>query len=254
MKGIILSTVVLFSTLNVFSQILIGGSETKEDSKKVEKIKKVKAEGPESKQKDGSTSVYFIANWSKTNRLLESNGGLYGDTLGERANEESLNKWSFGLGMQNKLNKYLMWDGGIYLSRNGESYNFTGIDTSYSYKTTYNYVGMPIRLNFTYGETFKFYAGAGLMPQMFTRYRQEREWTTSNNSSEKETFKTKSGYNPFVLSAIFNIGLILNFENNWALFVSPEARIQLTSSYPKLDGFIHKGRAYGISFGLIRNL
>jgi hypothetical protein len=254
MKGIILCTVVLFSTLNVFSQILIGGSENKEDPKKGEKIKKVKAEGLESKQSDGSTSVYFSTNWSKTNRLLEPNGGLYGDSLGERVNEGSLNTWSFGLGMQNKLNKYLMWDGGIAISRNGESYNFTDTDTSYSYKTTYNYVGMPIRLNFTYGETFKFYAGAGLMPQMFTGYRQEREWTTSNNSSVKETFKTKSGYNPFVLSAIFNVGLILNFENNWALVVSPEARIQLTSSYAKLDGYIHKGRAYGVSFGLIRNL
>ena len=254
MKGIILCTIVLFSTLNVFSQILIGGAETKEDPKKGGRTKKVKADAPESQQGDGSTSVYFITNWSKTNRLLEPNGGLYGDSLGERANEGGLNTWSFGLGMKNKLNRYLTWDGGISISRNGESYNFTGSDTSYSYKTTYNYVGMPIRLNFTYGETFKFYAGAGLMPQMFTGYRQEREWTTSNNSSDKETFKTKSGYNPFVLSAIFNVGLILNFENNWALVVSPEARIQLTSSYAKLDGYIHKGRAYGISFGLIRNL
>lgn len=248
MKGFILCTVVLFSTMFTNAQIVIGESDPKEETKVEKKAKK------EKRSPDGSTAIYFVTNWSNTNRVLKPNGSLYGDSLGLRADEGSLNTWSFGLGMQNKLNDYLMWDGGISFSRNGESYSYSDSDSSFSYKTTYNYIAMPIRINFTYGKDFKFYAGAGLMPQMFTGYRQEQEWTTSTDNKDSQTIKTKSGYNPFVISAIFNVGLIMNFKNNWALVVSPEARIQLSSSYMKLDGYVHKGRAYGVTFGLIRNL
>lgn len=246
MKGIILSLMVLFSTASLFAQIVVGETEP---TKKTEEKVKVK----EARTTDGSTSLYFVTNWSNTNRTLVLTDE-FSDSLGTRADESSLNTWSFGLGMQNKLNDHLMWDGGICFVRNGESYNFTGTDTSFSYQTYYNYIGMPVRINYTYGKDFKFYAGAGFLPQMFTGYRQERQWTTTTDSKDTETIKTKSGYNPFVISAIFNIGLVMNFQNNWALVVSPEARIQLNSSYEKLDDYVHKSRAYGITFGLIRNL
>ena len=113
---------------------------------------------------------------------------------------------------------------------------------------------MPVRINYTIGKDIKLYAGVGLIPQMFTGYRQEQQWTTSTNAKVEETIKTKNGYNSFVLSSVFNLGLIINFQNNWSLMISPEVRIQLTSSYQKLDGFVHKGRAYGVTFGLTRNL
>jgi hypothetical protein len=112
---------------------------------------------------------------------------------------------------------------------------------------------MPVRLNYTIGKEIKFYAGAGLMPQMFTGYRQETQWTTSDSAKDSDTYKTKSGYNSFVISALFNIGVTLDFQNGWSLLVSPEARIQLNSSYMSQDSYIHKARAYGVTFGLTRN-
>jgi hypothetical protein len=89
---------------------------------------------------------------------------------------------------------------------------------------------------------------------MFTGYRQEQQWETTTFSKGNETIKTKSGYNSFVLSAVFNVGLTIEFKSNWAFMVSPEARIHLTSSYTDIAEYIHKGRAFGVSFGLIRNL
>jgi hypothetical protein len=202
----------------------------------------------------GQTSIYAISNWSKTNRSLESNAGYFGDTLGRRADETFIQNWSFGLGLRNRINRFLVWDGGMYFSRNGEQYAFTGTDTSFAYQTTYSYIGMPLRLNLSMGKEIQWHLGAGLLPQMFVQYSQKQQWTTTLNSSDSQVVKTNSGYSPFVLSAIFNAGVQFNFSNGWGVLISPEIRIQLNSSYLKQATYIHKARCYGVSFGLIKNL
>ncbi len=237
-----------------FSQILIGEPQPNAKSENKKKDKKSVSDTLKAKKEPSGTSIYFVTNWSATNRSLFENGDLFGEPLGERANEIGLNTWSFGLGFQNEFAKHFMWDGGISFMRNGESYSFLGTDTAYSYQTTYSYITMPLRVNYVYGKDFKFYAGAGLIPQMFMGYKQERQWTRADNSDETETIKSKNGYNSFVISAVMNVGMMVNFNNGWSLLVSPEARFQLNSSYMKQDAYIHKGRAYGVTFGLVRHL
>lgn len=202
----------------------------------------------------GQTAVYGISNWSKTFRTLESNTGYFGDTLGPRANETLIQNWSFGLGMRNRINRFLVWDGGMYFSRNGEQYAFVGTDTTFAYQTTYSYIGMPVRINLSMGKDIQWHIGAGLLPQMFVQYNQKQQWTTTLNSSDSQEIKTNSGYNSFVISAIFNAGVQFNFASGWGVIISPELRIQLNSSYQKQAAYIHKARAYGVSFGLIKNI
>ena len=256
MKEIVLFTAFLFLFFNGQSQILIGEEYSTTDKNLGTKKPNRKSDSLRLTTQDGGSAVYFSANWSKSFRYLESNGGFYGDSLGLRANETSLNTWSYGVGIQNQLSKHLMWDGGISFVNNGESYLFTGKDTSFAYQTYYKYIAMPLRLNYTYsiGSSLKIYVGGGLLPQLFSNYRQERQWTTTKNYTEKETFKTKTGYNTFAISALFNAGFMLNFQNNWSLLVSPEARIQFNSSYTKIAEYVHKNRAFGLTFGLVRNL
>lgn len=241
----------LFLTFSVTGQIVIGEEEQKKETTKKEvdstRTRKVRTS-------DGITSIYFTTNWSSTNRSLSENGELYGEPLGERQFETSLNTWSFAVGLRNKIHKYIFWDGGLAFYKNGEQYKFTDVDTMFAYQTTYSYIAMPLRINFVYGNNIKISAGAGLVPQMFVGYRQEQQWETTTDSSDKLTIKTNSGYNPFVLSAIFNVGLTLDFQSNWSLLVSPEARIQLNTGYTPTSPYVHKARAYGISFGLIRAL
>jgi hypothetical protein len=233
----------LFFTLHVNGQILV--EEGKPGAEKKEKVKS---------STGGQTSIYAISNWSKTNRTLASNSGYFGDTLGTRADETLIQNWSFGLGLRNRINRFLVWDGGMYFCRNGEQYAFTGTDTTFAYQTTYSYIGMPLRLNFSMGKEIQWHVGAGLLPQMFVQYSQKQQWTTTLNSSDSQVIKTNSGYSPFVLSAIFNAGVQLNFSNGWGVLVSPEIRIQLNSTYLKQATYIHKARCYGVSFGLIKNL
>lgn len=247
MKRFILVAVGVFLFFSTKAQVLIGGGE---ENEKIEKPEKVKQQ----KETDGKTAVYFLSNWSLTNRSLQENEGLYAEPLGTRVDETSLNTWSFGLGLRNSIHENVYWDGGLALYRNGESYLFNGQDTMFAYQTYYNYIAMPLRINATVGKDFQWNAGVGIVPQMFHSYRQEQQWETTTDSKGEETIKTKSGYNSFAISAVFNIGLTMNFSNGWGLFVSPEARIQLNSTYREIDPYVHKGRMYGVSFGLIRNL
>ena len=133
----------------------------------------------------------------------------------------------------------------------GESYLFEDTDTSHQYVTTYSYVGMPLKVLFTYGEKdFRFFAGIGIVPQMFVRYQQDREWMTTVDETIKESEKTKSGYNSFVLSAVANVGVQINLGSKASFLFMPEYRYQLVTSYQKQDDYKHFGRALGFNFGL----
>ena len=235
-----------------FSQIVIGEKVEEVKTTDVKEEKKVR----EKKviETDGINSVYFVTNWSSTNRTLIPNGDLFGKELGKRADETSLNTWSLGIGLRNRFGQHYFWDGGISYYRNGESYLFTDIDTMFAYQNFYSYIAMPLRVNAFIGNKYKLSAGGGLVPQMFSSFRQEQQWETTTQSKGSETVKTKSGYSSFVLSGIVNIGLTMDFDNGWTLLVSPEFRWQFTSSYTKIAPYVHKGQAYGITFGLIRNL
>jgi hypothetical protein len=220
-------------------------ANTKEDEKLKEK-----------NVNEHSTALFLGANWSQTSRILSPNTGYFGEELGERAVEGSLNTWSYFLGVRGELKAGFFWDGGLAFLQNGESYSYKNpaTDSSFSYKTTYSYVGMPLKINYAYGKALRIYGGAGLLPQMFFGYKQQQEWTTVENRGFTNDITTKSGYNSFVLSAVASIGLELSIHNNWRIFASPELRWQLNSSYLSQDAYIHKGRVYGITFGLIRNL
>lgn len=211
-------------------------------------------EDKEVKVDNRNNEAFFLANWSSTSRKLLENEAPFGDTLGNRANEGNLNRWSYGVGIRSRLNEYLSWEGGISLLRNGESYLYEATDTMYSYNTTYMYIGMPIKVMFTYGGNFRLYAGAGVIPAIFVQYRQDQEWLTTLDYREKNTFKTNNGYNSFAFSLVFNAGFQFDITQNMALFVMPEYRYQLTSSYEKQDDFKHYGRALGLNLGLTYKL
>jgi len=248
MKNWVLVMVLLLSGANFgFSQVELSTEETKKEKKKEKKEKKERV-------KDNTTSVFGTANWSFTTRKLESNDGLFGDSLGKRADEKGLGTWSFELGFRNKLHKYLSFEGGISYMKNGESYSMEESDTAYAYETRYSYVGMPIKLYFTYGDKVKLLAGGGVVPQMLVGYKQDREWKTTLGSSGSETVKTKIDYSSFVISAVVNVGIQVNLGGNWSALFVPEYKIQLTSSMIKTADYKHYGRSLGFNFGVIVDL
>jgi len=229
-----------------WSQVELGGDQPAKKEKK--------EEAKEKREKDGSTEVYFVSNWSSTSRKLIENDPPFGDPLGEREFETSLNRWSFGIGFRNRLSNHFAIQGGISYMRNGESYLFEDTDTLFSYTTTYSYIGMPIKGLYTYGEDVMFLVGGGITPQLFLSYVQQQEWRDSDNATGDDEIKEQNGYASFALSAAFNVGIQLKFSENWSLLVMPEYRIQLTDSYEKTDSYSHFGRAFGFDIGLTLKL
>jgi hypothetical protein len=235
----------IFLNYNSHSQVLVGSEEV--SSQKGIKSKKAI---------DGNTFINFSSNWSATSRSLVENKPPFGDSLGYFKNETALNTWSFGLSISNKVNSFLKWEGGISMLRNGEKYAFAQGDSSYIHNTRYSYIGMPLKLVFNYGETVNFFGGFGIIPQIFLGYNKAINWTDNEGKGDGETLKVKEGYAPssFVLSTVFNVGVAMKLHEKWSVFVSPEYRLQLNSTFDEKDSYIHKARAIGFSFGLIRCL
>lgn len=241
------------TSLTGIAQIQIGGeTETpKEEKKKEKKPEKIQEPKPTS----GSTELFIGGNWSMTNRNLVKNDNIFGDSLGERSKETGIGAFGFGLGIRSKLHKHLLFEGGISYLKNGETYSFSGTDTSYSYTNNYQYIGMPLKIYFVYGEKkLRFQAGVGVIPQMALKFRQTTEYTTTEGQQVSESIKTKNGYNSFVFSFVANLGIQYEFLPSWSIFVQPEYRLQLTSSYLKANPYKHFGNALGISFGLVKTL
>lgn len=239
--GLILFTTISFAGS---SQIELGGEqEVKKTDSPVEKTKVIR-------EKDGSTEVYVVSNWSHTTRKLEMNGAPFGDPLGEREFETGLNKWSFGIGFRNSINPFLAVQGGVGYTRNGESYLFEETDTLFKYTTSYAYISMPVKAFFTYGDEIKLLVGGGLTPQLFSGYVQKQEWRDPVDATGEETIEKKNGFSTFVLSAAVNVGVQFQFSQSVSLLLMPEYRIQLTDSYEKTNSFNHYGRAIGFDLGL----
>ena len=240
----------VFTSFCGYAQIELGGDDAPKKKEKKEKEVKVK----EKRTQDGSTEVYMVTNWSHTSRKLEMNEAPFGDPLGEREFESSLNRWSFGIGFRNRVSDFVTIQGGISYMRNGESYSFEETDTLFKYTTTYSYIAMPVKALFSYGEELTFLAGGGLTPQLFTSYVQEQEWRDQVDATGDETIKERNGYSSFVLSAALNVGVQYQFSDNWTLLFMPEYRIQLTDSYESTDSYNHFGRALGFDIGLTYKL
>jgi hypothetical protein len=255
-KKIFLSLILTLLTLsNVMGQIV--GSEDEKVDKKVEQGKIDRANRTELRAVDSVTQLFFNANWSVTYRELTPNGELFGKELGTRTNEKSANFWSYSLGMRNALSDHFQVEVGLGFTRNGEQYSFDEPDTSYYYKTTYRFISMPIVAYYTYGKDIKFFGGIGVMPQLFMSELQELKWTTKNNTKVTDEIKTKSGsakHASFTSSALLRCGIQLNYSRYWSIYVMPEYRVQLSSTYGKNSPYIHKGNAIGLNIGFTYQL
>lgn len=214
-------------------------------------LKKTKKER---KNIDGSTEVFLLNSWSNSTRVIEQNNSVFSKSLGKLTDEKSLKIWSFGLGFRNYLSKHFVFEGGISLLRNGESYAYQQSDSSFNYETKYTYMAMPIRFQYVRGSQIKFFAGASIFPQMLMRYKQAQHWTNSKNENKKLDITDKEYYNSIVLSAGVNVGLQIKISKFTSLFVMPEYRWQLTNSLLPINSYRHYARVFSLNFGLTYQL
>jgi len=231
-----------------FGQILVGGNQP------TAKEKKAKVTTQKNKISDSTifnTKVFLGAGVGSTFRSLKPNSNeLFADSLGARANETARTGWNFNLGFTTDLNKYLMMEGGVSYFFNGEKYNFQDTDTSHTYDSKYSWIGVPLKLHFKYDiKKFRISLGAGVIPQMQLKFRQESTTVDRLNMSTENSLKTTHGMNSFSISAIGTLGFHYNITRRFGAYLNVDYRRQLTSSYQKTNPYNHQGTAFGGTIG-----
>ena len=196
-------------------------------------------------------SMEFTRNQSF--RSLVPNAEFLNTPLGERANETPLNVWSYGLGIQTGLGKWVRVESGLLWLQQGEQYRYNdpNSDSSLSYTNKYRYLGLPLALNIQYGSSFRVFLGAGIAPMIFNRSIQQINWSTALGANEKETLKIKNNdYSSAVFQGFVQAGMQYTGEGGWGMILKAVYRQQFTNTYGKYNAYIHKANALGFTFGI----
>lgn len=239
-------------SFNLNSQILIG-----EDPKEVKKDTvhiKLKSKNTEKRELIGSTELLFNSSWSNSDRKLVENGEKYGKPLGIRVDETKLSTWSYSLEFRNYLTKSIALQAGLSYLQNGERYDFKDTDTAYNYKSTYTYIAMPIRFMYYHGDKIRLIGGGSLIPAMLNKNKKTENWTDRNDKETSASLSTTTGYNSFIINASVQAGVQVKFSNSFAVYVMPEYRWQLNSSYIDYAAYKHFARVFQLNFGLVYQL
>lgn len=246
MKNLLL-IITLLSSYCITAQIVTNEeNQSKEDESKDKIVEKT-----ESTEKSG-VEFYAGVSPSYTFRTLTENEGIFGKPLGERENE--IGEWisSFEAGIRNDLTNNLQLQIGVGFARNRESYSFesTETDSIYRYVNTYRHISFPIRLSYEYGEEIAFFGGIGLMPKAFLSMKKVETVIDINNQESDVTTIEREGFNFFVVDAIANMGTKIQFNENYGIYATLEARRQLSNNYDNQSPYIRKPYALGFNFGI----
>lgn len=251
----LLGLLTLLTSMYSQSQILVGGEENK-DSKEDKPLVENSGVKPQ-REMDNNTSLHFHFNRSRTFRSLTPNDGIFGDSLGKRGDEEAIKSWAFALRFQTVIAKGFEFGAGLGYQSNGEKYLYQGNDSSFTYTTVYRYISMPLILSYHVGDEFRVTGYAGIVPAAFVSSKRNQTSVNEKNTSISSDTLIKTGssdYNSFVVSGVIGAYASLKYSKYWSIYVGPEYRFQMNSTYSKYNPYIHKARAFGVSFGLIYQL
>jgi hypothetical protein len=205
---------------------------------------------------DTTTFMFFSTGFGKSNRNLTSNEDFLNTPLGERAKEFAINRWNFNLGISFPVYRFIRFEGGISMLQNGEQYAFQSEvgDSSFQYQNRSRYIGMPLQLQLSYGKNWAVYGGGGLIPQIFSSYRQEQQWTNEDGTKFSKRIDETDKYDYFALSWVTSAGIRYNGGGKFGLRFNLTYRQQITNSYTKYQDYIHKAHSFGGDLGFTLRL
>ena len=239
-------TIIVILPFTSLSQIETG----KVNGGKLSKPKKTKrVVQPTEVIEHANTILYFGGGLGIASRDLTENKGLFAKPLGERDKETSIIVPSFTVGVKTILKNNFYLDLGVSYAASGEKYSFKLADSTYSYKSTYSYFAIPIKVQYIYGNKLKLIAGLGIQPQIFVGYKKDINYTDVDGKSGEQTIK-KDDINFFSIAALANLGVSWQFRKNTSLFIIPELRYDLSNTYLKQAPYVRKGMFIGGQIGL----
>jgi len=203
------------------------------------------------------TQVCFEAFSFNSQRILTPNPDFLNTPLGERANEVPLRLWSYGLGLQTGLGRWMRLDIGLNFIQNGERYAYSDSqsDSTFQYENRYRYIGMPLSLNFHWGNAFKVFAGPGITPMIFNQFVKNTQWTTTLGSKNDEKLREKNNeYASSAFEVFGQMGVQWIAKNGWGGMFKVVYRKQVSNTYSKYNEAIHSTYGWGFGFGITKKL
>lgn len=247
MKSILFSSVFILLLANTQAQIIVGGDAPK----KVNEPTKEKKEKSTKEYTPSGVRAFFSTTVASTYRVLVPNKNeLFAEPIGERANEVAQTKWSYHVGFSSDIGKHFMWEGGVSLLRNGESYSYKFSDSTHNYTSNYNWIGVPLKLYFKHDfDKFRIQIGAGLIPQMQLKFRRTDNFITTQGLRLEEKFESTTINQSFGLSGVINAGVHYALAPRFGIFAQFEYRYQMTNSYFVRHPYDHRATSIGCNFG-----
>lgn len=250
MKQLTVLTVLIFSPFLNFAQISTGkvsdpkkktGTEQKNADKKSELDKGLM-----------DFTVFLGAGYSLGSHRIEPNGDLFGKPVGLRADEKMVNRWTYQVGIRNRIHRFLSIEAGLSYDRYGESYAYhsTVNDSAFTYDRKYNMLAIPVQLYFTYGKRVQFLAGAGVQPFIPLSLKTITTVTDQKNNSITSESRTIEELNTLGLSVLFSAGLQYRFNRYLSAYAIPAYSMGVTNIFAKQEPHKQWFNALNIRFGL----
>lgn len=255
MKQLAVLTLLIFSPFVNHAQISTGKvdpakKKTADESGKEEKAAASKYD-PDKGLMD--FTAFIGAGYSIGSHRIEPNGDLFGRPVGKRADEKMVNRWTYQLGIRNRVHRFLSVEAGLSLDRYGESYEYKSLttDSTYAYDRTYNMLALPVQVYFTYGKQVQFLAGAGIQPFIPMSMKTKTTITDSlaRDVSPEDT-KTIEGLSSAGINLLFSAGVQYRFSKYASVYVIPSYTLGLTNIYGKQEPHKEWLNALNIRFGL----
>ena len=240
MKQLAVLTLLIFSPFVNHAQISTGKVESTKKKTAAESDKEAKdADSKYDPDKGLADFTAFIgAGYSIGSHKIEPNGDLFGRPLGIREDEKMVNRWTYQIGIRNRVHRFLSVEAGLSIDRYGESYEFKSetTDSTYSYDRKYNMLALPIQVYFTYGTQVQFLAGAGIQPYIPLSLKTQTTITDSlGRDVSPEDLKTIEGMNSAGINLLFSAGVQYRFSKYASVYLIPSYSLGLTNIYGKQE-------------------
>ncbi|TSJ46730.1 outer membrane beta-barrel protein [Fluviicola chungangensis] len=255
MKQLAVLALLIFSPFANHAQISTGKVE---DAKKKNATESGKADKDPSQKYDPDAGLmdftaFIGAGYSIGSHKIETNEGLFGRPVGKRADENMINRWTYQVGVRNRIHRFWTFEAGLAIDRYGESYKYesTTSDSAYSYDRAYNMLALPIQMYFTYGKRVQFLAGAGIQPYIPLSMKTKTTILDSLGSDvSPEDAKTIEGLNSAGINLLFSAGIQYRFSRYFSAYLIPCYSLGLTNIYGKQEPHKEWLNALNIRFGM----
>jgi hypothetical protein len=251
----ILTLLLIVTALSGSAQITNGTINPEEDKTKAEKKeKKEKTENTGTFSEDSLTgSDFYIGGlFQYTYRSFEdqSVSNFY------REWEPQTSSWNggFNTGLIMKLTEHFHLDIGFSYYGTGENYFFEDslTDSTFTYRNTYRQMALPVRLRFSYGNTWQVFGFAGIAPLNILSIRTTSSYRTAAGAEMNPVFEVeKDGFATFNLMTSVGFGVQYNIRHvGFTLY--PEYRRNLMNTYStKTIPMDHKMYGIGINAAMV---